>query len=57
LRECQNLKRDEIFEVISPFLPAPLIDQANKKGFSVWSKEEKPDVNKTYFTPKLKAEL
>ncbi len=57
LRECQNLKKDEIFEVISPFLPAPLIEQANKQGFSVWSKEEKPDVYKTYFTPKLKAEL
>jgi len=52
LRECQNLKKDEIFEVISPFLPAPLIEQANKQGFSIWSKEERPDAYKTYFTPK-----
>ncbi len=53
LRECQKLKPDEIFEVISPFLPAPLIEQANKQGYSVWSKEESKDVYKTYFTPKI----
>lgn len=55
LRECKNLKGDEIYEVISPFLPAPLIDQAEKQGYSVWSIEESPDVYKTYFycTPVL----
>ena len=55
LRECQNLKSDEIFEVISPFLPAPLIEQAEKMGFSVWTNEESSDVYKTYFycTPVL----
>jgi hypothetical protein len=57
LRECQKLKPDEIFEVISPFLPAPLIEQASKQGFTVWSKEESPDVYKTYFTLKIKAKL
>jgi len=54
LRECQTLKPDEICEVISPFLPTPLIEQAGKKGYLVWSKEESPDVYKTYFTPKNK---
>lgn len=52
LRECQKLKPDEIYEVISPFLPAPLIEQAEKQGYSVWSNEESSDVYKTYFTPK-----
>ncbi len=52
LRECQKLKPDDIYEVISPFLPAPLIEQAEKQGYSVWSKEESSDVYKTYFTPK-----
>ncbi len=55
LRECQILKPDEICEVISPFLPAPLIEQADKKGYLVWSKEESPHVYKTYFTPKNKS--
>jgi hypothetical protein len=55
LRKCQILKPDEICEVISPFLPAPLIEQADKKGYLVWSKEESPDVYKTYFTPKNKS--
>lgn len=52
LRECKNLKGDEIYEVISPFLPAPLIEQAEKQGYIVWSKEESSDVYKTYFMPK-----
>ncbi len=52
LRECQKLKPDEIYEVISSFLPAPLIEQAGKQGYSIWSKEETKDVYKTYFTPK-----
>ncbi len=55
LRECKKLKFDEILEVISPFFPAPLIEQANKQGYSVWSKEESQDVYKTYFTPKTKS--
>ncbi len=55
LRECKKLKLDEILEVISPFLPAPLIEQANKQGYSVWSKEESQDVYKTYCTPKTKS--
>ena len=49
LRECQKLKPDEIYEVISPFLPAPLIEQAEKLRYSVWSQEESPNVYKTYF--------
>ncbi len=52
LRECKKLKKGEIFEVISPFLPAPLIEQAEKQGYTVWSKEESSDVYKTYFMPK-----
>ena len=49
LRECKKLKLDEIFEAISPFLPAPLIEQAEKLGYLVWSEEESPNVYKTYF--------
>jgi len=49
LRECQNLKSNEIYELTSPFLPAPLIEQAEKQGYLVWSKEETKDVYKSYF--------
>jgi len=37
---------------ISPFLPAPLIDTARKKGYLTWSEKEGDNVFKTYLTPK-----
>ncbi len=50
--DCKNLKPGEIYELITPFLPAPLIDTAREKGYLTWSKREEEDVFKTYLTPK-----
>ncbi|UCE41338.1 MAG: DUF1858 domain-containing protein [Candidatus Aminicenantes bacterium] len=50
--ESKNLKSGEIYELITPFLPAPLIDTAKEKGYLTWSKNEGEEVFKTYLTPK-----
>ncbi len=50
--DCKNLKGGEIYELITPFLPAPLIDAAREKGYLTWSEKEGEEVFKTYLTPK-----
>ena len=50
--ECKDLKEGEIYELITPFLPAPLIDSAKEKGYLTWSKEEPKHVFKTYLSLK-----
>jgi hypothetical protein len=50
--DCKNIKVSEIYELTTPFLPAPLIDTARKKGYLTWSKKEGSDIFKTYLTPK-----
>jgi uncharacterized protein (DUF2249 family) len=50
--DCKKLKSGEIYELITPFLPAPLIDAAKKKGNLVWVKKEAENFFKTYLTPK-----
>ena len=49
--DCKNLLPGEIYELITPFLPSPLIAQAEKQDYAVWTVEEKEKVL-TYFTPK-----
>ena len=43
----QNLKPDEILELKTPFVPAPIIDLLKGKGFQVFTMERGNDV-KTY---------
>jgi hypothetical protein len=50
--DCKNLRVGEIFELTTPFLPAPLIDAAKEKGYLSWSKKEGEGVFKTYLMPK-----
>jgi uncharacterized protein (DUF2249 family) len=50
--DCKNLKSGDIYELITPFLPAPLIDAAKEKGYLTWSKKEGEHVFKTYLAPK-----
>jgi len=50
--QCKNVKAGDIYELITPFLPAPLIDTAEKQGYLTWSKKEGEGVFKTYLTPK-----
>ena len=52
MADCKNLKAGEIYELTTPFLPAPLIDAARKQGYLTWSKQEGDGVFKTYLTPK-----
>ena len=49
--DCKNLKAGEIYELVTPFLPAPLIDAAKEKGYLVWVKKEAENFFKTYLRP------
>ncbi len=40
----------EVFELVTPFVPAPLIDIAKRKGFAAWHLRETDELTKTYFT-------
>jgi hypothetical protein len=49
LREIDSLGADEIYELTTPFEPAPLIDKARSKGFVVWSRAVTRNDHRTYF--------
>ena len=44
----QEMKDDGIFELITPFVPAPLLDKVAAKGYLVWTKQE-DNLFKNYF--------
>jgi len=48
VKDLAELKSDEIYELITPFHPAPLIDTMKSKGFQAWSRTD-GDLIKTYF--------
>ena len=49
LKEAKNVKKGEIIELVTSFLPAPGIDILKSKNYLVWSKKEDDDVIKSYF--------
>lgn len=49
LREARNVKKGDIIELITTFLPAPGIDLLKSKGYSVWTKKEDGGLIKSYF--------
>ncbi len=49
LSEIKGLKDKQLYLLITPFIPAPLIDKAINQGFSVWYHEEDNSIVKTYF--------
>ena len=49
LNEAKKVKKGEIIELTTTFLPAPGIDILKDKGFSVWSDKVEDDLIKTYF--------
>jgi hypothetical protein len=49
LQRAKNVKKGEIIELITTFLPAPGIDTLKSKGFSVWTVEENDNLIKSYF--------
>jgi hypothetical protein len=52
LQECRALKSGEIYALVTPFLPAPLIENAEKQGLLAWTTEKEEGVYKTFFSPK-----
>lgn len=49
MKELDALDKGQIFELLTPFVPAPLIDLAKKKGFSHWTEQKEQNVVKTCF--------
>ena len=49
LKEAKNVKKGEIIELVTSFLPAPGIDILKSKGYSVWTRKEADDLIKSYF--------
>lgn len=49
LREAKKVKRGEIIELITTFLPAPGIEVMRTKGYSVWTTKGKGSLVRTYF--------
>ncbi|MCF8233781.1 MAG: DUF1858 domain-containing protein [Bacteroidales bacterium] len=40
LRETRKMKPGEIYLLLTPFLPAPLIDKVKEMGFETWTEEQ-----------------
>ena len=49
LKEAKNVKKGEIIELVTSFLPAPGIDILKSKGYSVWTRKESDDAINSYF--------
>jgi len=49
LRDLDNLQEREIYELITPFEPAPLIDKAKERGMLVWFRSISKAEYRTYF--------
>lgn len=50
MNELKKLKENEIYELITSFVPAPLIDMAKKQGFRIWSRQENAEAFHTYLS-------
>lgn len=50
LSALKKLKKGEILEMITPFIPAPLIDKAIGLGYAYWVNEVAEDEFMVYFT-------
>lgn len=40
----------QVYALVTPFVPAPLIEAVKARGFAAYSVEEAPEVVRTYFT-------
>lgn len=49
MQKLRELENNQIFELITPFEPAPLIDKAKEQGFSTWTEHVESDLVKTWF--------
>jgi hypothetical protein len=49
MNELEVMKTGEIYELVTPFKPVPLIDAARAKGFDSWSNESDANIVNNYF--------
>ncbi|MEE9553869.1 MAG: DUF1858 domain-containing protein [candidate division Zixibacteria bacterium] len=49
LKKAKTIKKDEIIELVTTFLPAPGIDIMKSKGYFVWSIKVDNGIIKSYF--------
>lgn len=49
ISDLHRLEPDKIFEVVSPFIPAPLIDKATSMNVKHWIDEKNPELFHVYF--------
>ena len=49
ISELLALGEGELYELVTPFVPAPLVDMAKSKGFAAWSKKESATEVRTVF--------
>jgi uncharacterized protein (DUF2249 family) len=49
LQESETLKPGEIYEIITPFPPMPMIEKLNAKGFESFSEKDDEGVYHTCF--------
>lgn len=53
MEDLKNQKEDEIYQLIAPFLPVPLIDKASSLNFTHWIKKDNEELYFIYFIKKL----
>jgi hypothetical protein len=49
LEELNGLKLGEIYELITPFVPAPLLDRIKKRDFQTWVQQNIKEIVNSYF--------
>ena len=49
LQQAKNVKKGEIIELVTTFLPAPGIDALRSKGYSTWTRKAEDGLIKSYF--------
>jgi Uncharacterized conserved protein (DUF2249) len=49
LKETANLTHGELFVLVTPFVPAPLIEIARAQGIQTWTRQGERGVVETYF--------
>lgn len=49
MKDLKGFSQGDIYKLITPFLPAPIIEMASGKDIKTWSKQEQPELFKTFF--------
>ena len=50
LSDIENMSELEIYLLITPFIPAPLVEMVRSKGYSVWTEKLDNNECRTYIT-------